>query len=163
MQPIASRIWTRVAVYISRDDNHYTTGLYICQFGLQYGTFCVPNNFSAGWIFLMRSGSFPDHYFTQFVQWWLATKLKPLHYYVHNNILFSSNFFFLSLTGGRIDHGHHDNLAKAALTETMSFDDAIINAQSLVSTEETLIVVTADHSHVFNIAGYPPRGTDLLG
>ena len=26
MQPISSRIWTRVAVYISRDDNHYTTG-----------------------------------------------------------------------------------------------------------------------------------------
>ena len=26
IQPISSRIWTRVAVYISRDDNHYTTG-----------------------------------------------------------------------------------------------------------------------------------------
>ena len=26
MQPISSRIWTRVAMYISRDDNHYTTG-----------------------------------------------------------------------------------------------------------------------------------------
>ena len=26
MQPISSRIWSRVAVYISRDDNRYTTG-----------------------------------------------------------------------------------------------------------------------------------------
>ena len=26
MQPISSRIWTRVAMYISRDDIHYTTG-----------------------------------------------------------------------------------------------------------------------------------------
>ena len=27
MQPVASRIWTRVAVSISYDDNHYTTGI----------------------------------------------------------------------------------------------------------------------------------------
>ena len=26
MQPVSSGIWTRVAVYISYDDNHYTTG-----------------------------------------------------------------------------------------------------------------------------------------
>ena len=26
MQSVSSRIWTRVAVYISYDDNHYTTG-----------------------------------------------------------------------------------------------------------------------------------------
>ena len=26
MQPVSSRIWTRVAVFISYDDNHYTTG-----------------------------------------------------------------------------------------------------------------------------------------
>jgi alkaline phosphatase len=28
---------------------------------------------------------------------------------------------------------------------------------------ETLILVTADHSHVFTIAGYPQRGNDILG
>ena len=27
MQSVSSRIWTRVAVYISYDDNHYTTGI----------------------------------------------------------------------------------------------------------------------------------------
>ena len=28
MQSVSSRIWTRVAVFISYDDNHYTTGTY---------------------------------------------------------------------------------------------------------------------------------------
>ena len=28
MRPVSSRIWTRVAVPISYDDNHYTTGTY---------------------------------------------------------------------------------------------------------------------------------------
>nr|AER46070.1 alkaline phosphatase 2 [Euprymna scolopes] len=74
----------------------------------------------------------------------------------------NKNGFFLLVEGGRIDHGHHNNVAKAALTETVSFDDAIISVQNLVNVEDTLIVVTADHSHVFNLAGYPPRGTNLL-
>ena len=29
MQSVSSRIWTRVAVSISYDDNHYTTDIYI--------------------------------------------------------------------------------------------------------------------------------------
>ena len=29
MQSVSSRIWTRVAVSISYDDNHYTTGTYL--------------------------------------------------------------------------------------------------------------------------------------
>lgn len=70
--------------------------------------------------------------------------------------------FFLLVEGGRIDHGHHNNVAKEALTETVSFDDAIVKALQMVNEKETLTVVTADHSHVFNIAGYPPRGTKLL-
>ena len=29
MQSVSSKIWTRVAVSISYDDNHYTTGTFI--------------------------------------------------------------------------------------------------------------------------------------
>ena len=42
-------------------------------------------------------------------------------------------------------------------------EDAVRQAVEMTDEEDTLIVVTADHSHVFNIAGYPTRGTDILG
>ena len=32
MQSVSSRIWTRVTVSISYDDNHYTTGTLILQY-----------------------------------------------------------------------------------------------------------------------------------
>ncbi|XP_063410676.1 alkaline phosphatase, tissue-nonspecific isozyme-like isoform X2 [Mytilus trossulus] len=75
----------------------------------------------------------------------------------------NDNGFFLMVEGGRIDHGHHDGKAKKALYETLSLEDAVREAVALTDEEETLIVVTADHSHVFNIAGYPKRGNDILG
>lgn len=33
----------------------------------------------------------------------------------------------------------------------------------MVDLEETLVVVTADHSHVFTYGGYPHRGNDIFG
>ncbi|XP_070197902.1 alkaline phosphatase, tissue-nonspecific isozyme-like isoform X1 [Littorina saxatilis] len=70
--------------------------------------------------------------------------------------------FFLLVEGGRIDHGHHDNYAKRALEETVAFDDAVAVAMEMTG-DNTLLVVTADHSHVFNIAGYASRGNNILG
>lgn len=65
--------------------------------------------------------------------------------------------FFLQVESGRIDHAHHAGNAFRALTDTEAFDEAIARALTLVDLNETLILVTADHSHVFNIVGYPLR------
>lgn len=53
--------------------------------------------------------------------------------------------------------------AVKALHETMAFDKAITRATEMVNLEDTLIIVTADHSHVMTMAGYPSRGTDIRG
>jgi alkaline phosphatase len=71
--------------------------------------------------------------------------------------------YFLMVEGGRIDHAHHDGNAYRALTETIELSNAVRVALSKVDLRETLIIVTADHSHTFNIAGYPTRGNDILG
>ncbi|VDL91108.1 unnamed protein product [Schistocephalus solidus] len=72
------------------------------------------------------------------------------------------NGFFLFVEGGRIDHGHHDNTAKHALTELVEMEKAINVAVSMVDTRETLIIVTADHSHSFELVGQPSRFESLL-
>ena len=71
--------------------------------------------------------------------------------------------FFLMVESGRIDHGHHAGSAYNALTDTIAFSDAVKAAVEHVDMRETLIIVTADHSHVFTIAGYPKRGNPILG
>lgn len=71
--------------------------------------------------------------------------------------------FFLMVESGRIDHGHHAGSAYNALTDTIAFSDAVRAAVESVDMSETLIIVTADHSHVFTIAGYPKRGNPILG
>ncbi len=76
------------------------------------------------------------------------------------------NGFFLMVEGGRIDHAHHASNAYRALTDTIEFDNAIESAYLTLSEEErdkTLIIVTADHSHVFSIGGYSKRGNPILG
>ncbi|XP_075720226.1 intestinal-type alkaline phosphatase [Rhinoderma darwinii] len=71
--------------------------------------------------------------------------------------------FFLFVEGGRIDHGHHDGKAKMALMEGVMFDRAIKRAGELTDIEDTLTVVTADHSHVFSFGGYTYRGSSIFG
>ena len=71
--------------------------------------------------------------------------------------------FFLMVEAGRIDHGHHAGSAHGALTDAMAFADAVQAAVDATDPEETLIIVTADHSHVFTMAGYPKRGNPILG
>ena len=71
--------------------------------------------------------------------------------------------YYLMVESGRIDHGHHAGQAGYALEETVEFARAIQYAVDNTDPEETLILVTADHSHVFTIAGYPKRGNPILG
>ena len=65
--------------------------------------------------------------------------------------------FFLMVESGRIDHAHHDGNALRALHDTQEFDKAIAAALQAVDLRDTLVMVSADHSHVFNVAGYPVR------
>jgi alkaline phosphatase len=71
--------------------------------------------------------------------------------------------FFLMVEGGRIDHAHHAGNAYRALTDTIAFSDAVRAAMKAVNPRDTLILVTADHSHVLTISGYPQRGNPILG
>nr|WP_256360874.1 alkaline phosphatase [Methylomonas koyamae] len=45
----------------------------------------------------------------------------------------------------------------------MALSAAVKKAKQLTDDKDTLILVTADHSHVFTIAGYPSRGNPILG
>eukprot|EP00397_Hematodinium_sp_SG-2012_P034091 GEMP01036519.1.p1 GENE.GEMP01036519.1~~GEMP01036519.1.p1 ORF type:complete len:570 (+),score=35.91 GEMP01036519.1:238-1947(+) len=71
--------------------------------------------------------------------------------------------FFLLVEGGRIDHGLHYGQPRRALEELLAMEEAVEAALKMVDMEETLVVVTADHSHVMTINGYPERGNNILG
>src|SRR3546814_15767426 len=71
--------------------------------------------------------------------------------------------YVLLVEGARIDHANHDGNAYRALDETTSLSRAVQAAVDMTSADDTLIVVTADHSHVLNFAGYPRRGNPTLG
>lgn len=71
--------------------------------------------------------------------------------------------YLLMVEGGRIDHGHHDGYAGRALAEMAEFNRAIAATMDRIDTDETLVMVTADHSHGFTMAGYATRGNPILG
>lgn len=71
--------------------------------------------------------------------------------------------FFLMVEGGRIDHASHAGNAYRTLSETAEFARAVQTAMSMVNLEDTLIIVTADHSHTLTLGGYPKRGNPILG
>uniref|UniRef100_A0A8D8YZV5 alkaline phosphatase n=1 Tax=Cacopsylla melanoneura TaxID=428564 RepID=A0A8D8YZV5_9HEMI len=76
----------------------------------------------------------------------------------------NSNGFFLFIESGRIDHAHHYNNPHRALDETLALEETLLQVLALVNLSETLIVVTADHSHVMTIGGMStPRGNSILG
>lgn len=74
----------------------------------------------------------------------------------------NSNGYILMVEGGKIDHAHHQNFAKLALHEVVGLDKAVEAALKMIS-DDTLVIVTADHSHALTFNGYPKRGNDILG
>lgn len=71
--------------------------------------------------------------------------------------------YFLLVEGGRIDHAHHAGNAARALEDGVAFADAVQAAMEKTYTEDTLIIVTADHSHTLSMQGYAKRGNPILG
>ncbi|KAK3871384.1 hypothetical protein Pcinc_023461, partial [Petrolisthes cinctipes] len=64
---------------------------------------------------------------------------------------------------GNIDKAHHLNEHRSALEEALQFEKAIATADSLTDSQDTLILVTADHSQPMVINGYQERASDILG
>ena len=71
--------------------------------------------------------------------------------------------FFLMVEAGRIDHAHHNGNAFRALTDAIELSNAVRTAENKINLNDTLIIVTADHSHTFTMGGYPIRGNNILG
>ncbi|KAG7212353.1 hypothetical protein KM043_012674 [Ampulex compressa] len=76
----------------------------------------------------------------------------------------NSKGYFLFVEGGRIDHAHHYNKAYRALDETLALEEAVRSVMKEVDLTETLLVVTADHSHVLTFGGLSThRGNPIFG
>lgn len=73
----------------------------------------------------------------------------------------SDKGFFVFIEGARIDMAHHENWAHIALDETKEFANAVQVARDLTNEDDTLIVVTSDHSHTMTINGYAVRHNQL--
>jgi alkaline phosphatase len=71
--------------------------------------------------------------------------------------------YVLLVEGALIDYAHHDGNAYRALDETIAMSQAVAAADAMTSPDDTLILVTADHSHTLSFAGYPTRGNPILG
>ena len=67
------------------------------------------------------------------------------------------------LSGGKIDLAHHSNRPGNSLREVLAFSEAIQVAADMTDESDTLIVVTADHSHSFTMNGYPYISNDIMG
>jgi len=71
--------------------------------------------------------------------------------------------FFLMVEGGRVDHAHHQGNAARALRDAQIFAEAVDAADAMTDDKNTLIIVTADHGHTLTFAGYPRKGSNILG
>ncbi|KAI8043046.1 alkaline phosphatase [Drosophila gunungcola] len=79
----------------------------------------------------------------------------------------SDKGFLLVVEAGLIDQAHHRGHARKALHEVLQLNAAVESTLSFLKStdrlDETLVIVTADHSHSLTINGHPERGSSILG
>ncbi|OXU21501.1 hypothetical protein TSAR_009716 [Trichomalopsis sarcophagae] len=75
----------------------------------------------------------------------------------------SDEGYLLVVEGGLIDFAHHRGHAAQALLETVRLSDAINATLELVDSEDTLVIVTSDHTHSLAFNGNSARGANILG
>lgn len=77
------------------------------------------------------------------------------------------NGFFLFIEGSRIDHGHHSTQARYALDDYVEFDNTIGHIKRILQDrgvlDDTLLIVTADHSNGFTFGAGSARGSNIFG
>ena len=88
--------------------------------------------------------------------------LAEMTTYTMDRLSANTDGYVMMVEAGRIDHAHHGTNAYRALKDLQALDDAVAAAVAQAG-DDTLILVTADHSHVFTMAGYPTRGNPILG
>jgi alkaline phosphatase len=71
--------------------------------------------------------------------------------------------FILMVESASIDKWHHRNNAYRALTDVEELSQAVAVAAEMTSADDTLIVVTADHSHGLTLSGGSAIGEPILG
>jgi alkaline phosphatase len=91
--------------------------------------------------------------------------MKIIYQWVYGAILLNRTHKMncSQIEGGMIDQAHHRGTAKRALDETVALATAVEDTLKLVDTKDTLLIVTADHTHTLAISGYPDRGSNILG
>ena len=70
--------------------------------------------------------------------------------------------YIIMVEAGRVDHAHHGTNAYRAMRDMQALNEAVKVAKDKTG-DDTLIMVTGDHSHVFTMAGYPARGNPIMG
>jgi len=88
--------------------------------------------------------------------------LAEMTRYAIKNLTARDTGYVLLVEAGRIDHAHHGGNAYRAMRDVQALNEAVKTALAETG-DNTTLIVTADHSHVFTIAGYPKRGNPILG
>jgi alkaline phosphatase len=135
----------------------------------------TPNAFYADGLFALQSAKAKasDHLLGLFSEGDLPSPVDPEHNNVPDldqmtasaiDVLSRNpNGFFLMVESASIDKWHHVNNAYRALTDVDELSKAVQVALDKTDPKDTLIIVTADHSHGLVLSGYASRGAPVLG